>query len=36
MHIVIQLGMTLGYNTEFSHNYAVKRFNMVLPYRSIL
>lgn len=37
--IVIQLGMALGYNTEFSHNYAVKRFNrfnMVLPYRSIL
>ena len=39
MLIVIQLGMALGYNTEFSHNYAVKRFNrfnMVLPYRSIL
>ena len=31
MLIVMQLGMTLGCNTEFSHNYAVKRFNMVLP-----
>ena len=28
MLIVIQLGMALGYNTEFSHNYAVKRFKV--------
>ena len=35
MLIVIQLGMALGYNTEFSHNFAVQWFNVVLPYRSI-
>lgn len=35
MLIVIQLGMALGYNTEFSHNFAVQWFNVVSPYRSI-
>ena len=31
MLIVIQLGMTLGYNAEFSHNYEVQWFNVVPP-----
>ena len=31
MLIVIQLGMALGYNTEFSHNYEVQWFNVVPP-----
>ena len=35
MLIVIQLGMALGYNTEFSHNFAVKCINVVPSYRSI-
>lgn len=35
MLIVMQLGMALGYNTEFSHNFAVQWFNVVPPYRSI-
>lgn len=35
MLIVIQLGMALGYNTEFSHNFAVQWFNVVPLYRSI-
>ena len=35
MLIVIQLGMTLGYNAEFSHNFAVQWFNVVLLYCSI-